>query len=189
MSIKVLFRTLALLLALATLSACTGMQGPGVAPSDTAGRSGTTESAGSDTTQTTDTAVLPDTPLDTPPDTPVEPPPPSANPAVIALLDNAQADASAGRLPTATAAIERALRIEPKNPALWQKLATLKLEKGEYQQAENFAARSNSWAGSNKSMQARNWHIISEARSLRGDNAGAKAALARARALEPAAAE
>jgi len=61
----------------------------------------------------------------------------------------------------------------------------LKLKKGDYQQAENFAARSNSWAGSNKALIAKNWRIISEARSLRGDNAGAKAALARARALEP----
>lgn len=108
----------------------------------------------------------------------------SANPAVVALLDSAQTDAAAGRLPTATASIERALRIEPRNPLLWQELALLKLQQGEYAQAENFAARSNSWAGADKALQARNWRIIGEARGLRGDNAGARAALERARALE-----
>lgn len=163
MTIRRLFRPLVMLLSLAALAACTGMQGPEVPPTDTSAEMGT-ENA--------------------PIVTPVEPSPPSANPAVVALLDNAQNDASAGRLPTAIAAVERALRIEPKNPALWQKLATLKLQKGDYAQAESFAARSNSWAGADKAMQARNWRIISEARSLRGDNAGAKAALARAKALE-----
>lgn len=108
----------------------------------------------------------------------------SANPAVVALLDSAQTDAAAGRLATATASIERALRIEPRNPALWQELALLKLQQGAYAQAENFAARSNSWAGADKALQARNWRIIGEARGRRGDNAGARAALERARALE-----
>lgn len=109
---------------------------------------------------------------------------PSSNPAVIALLDKARADASAGQLPSATATLERALRIEPRNPVLWQELALVKLEKGDYPQAENFAARSNTWAGANKRLQARNWRIISEARALRGNNEGAQSALQRARALE-----
>ena len=60
----------------------------------------------------------------------------------------------------------------------------LKLQKGDYQQAETFAARSNSWAGSNKPLLAKNWRIISEARALHGDSEGARAALARAQALE-----
>lgn len=182
MTIKVSLRTLALLLSLASLAACTTVQGPTVAPADTTATdttstTGTTGTTGAPETVTTDEipAVV---------NTPVEPPPPSTNPAVIALLDTASNDATSGRLPTAIASVERALRIEPKNPVLWQKLAKLKLEKGDYQQAENFAARSNSWAGANKALMARNWRIISEARSLRGDNQGAKAALERAKALE-----
>lgn len=109
---------------------------------------------------------------------------PSTNPAVIALLDKAHADASAGQLPSATATLERALRIEPRNPVLWQELALVKLQSGDYAQAENFAVRSNSWAGTNKRLQARNWRIISEARALRGNNDGAQAAMERARTLE-----
>ncbi len=109
---------------------------------------------------------------------------PSTNPAVIALLDKARSDANAGQLPSATATLERALRIEPRNPALWQELALLKLQQGDYRQAENFAARSNSWSGNNKPLAAKNWRIISEALALRGDDKGAQAALARAKALE-----
>ena len=109
---------------------------------------------------------------------------PSNNPAVIALVDKARNDANTGQLPSATAALERALRIEPRNPVLWQELALLKLQKGDYRQAENFAARSNLWAGANKPLAAKNWRIISEARALRGDDKGAQAALSRARALE-----
>lgn len=108
----------------------------------------------------------------------------SSNQAVIALLDKARRDARAGQLPTATASLERALRIEPRNPVLWQELALLKLQQSDYRQAENFAARSNSWAGSNRALMAKNWHIISEARALRGDNQGAQAALNQAKALE-----
>lgn len=155
MSTHTLFRTLVVVTPLTFLAACTGMRGPDVT-SDIPHVSETTGASAQ----------------------------PSSNPAVIALLDKARADASAGQLPTATATLERALRIEPRNPVLWQELALLKLQKGDYRQAENFAARSNSWAGTNKSLQATNWRIISEARALRGDNEGAQAALARAKALE-----
>jgi len=144
-----------------------------VTPADT---SGTTTAQGTEGTDTAATA----TPIETPA-TPASAP---VNPAIIALLDNAHANEQAGRLPTAGAALERALRIEPRNPVLWQELAMLKLKKGDYVQAENCAARSNSWAGANKPLLAKNWHIISEARSLRGDNQGAKAALVRAKSLE-----
>lgn len=176
MSSNSFVRTLIILISLASLAACTGMQGPDAPPP--------TDTATTDTPTPPDTTDNTGTDTSTPDDTPVEPLPPSANPAVIALLDTAETDAGTGRLPTAIASVERALRIEPKNPVLWQKLAALKLQKGDYQQAENFAARSNSWAGSNKPLMAKNWRIISEARSLRGDNAGAKAAMARAKALE-----
>lgn len=164
MSSNVLLR-LVVLTSLASLAACTLTPGPEVASPDTV----PAETAPADMS------------------IPAEPAPPlapSANPAVVALLDAAHADANAGRLPTAAAAVERALRIEPRNPLLWQELARLKLQQGDYKLAENFAARSNSWAGSNKALQAQNWRLISEARSLRGDNVGAKAALARAKALE-----
>ena len=97
--------------------------------------------------------------------------------AVASLLDGARADAAAGRLANAAASLERALRIEPRNPRLWQELARVRLKQGDYAQAENIAARSNSWAGDDSGLRAENWRLIAQARDARGDAAGARAAL------------
>lgn len=112
-----------------------------------------------------------------------EAPPVSDNTAVVALMDNARSDIAGGKLDAAAASLERALRIEPRNPSLWQELARLSLQQGQYQQAEGFAARSNGWAGSNKVLAADNWRIIGQARLKRGDHPGAKAAFDKAAAL------
>ena len=99
------------------------------------------------------------------------------NLAIAGLLDGARADAAAGRLANAAASLERALRIEPRNPRLWQELARLRLKQGDYAQAESTAARSNSWAGSDNALRAENWRLIAHAREARGDAEGARAAL------------
>ena len=67
---------------------------------------------------------------------------PSENPAVASLVNSARADVAAGRLTHAAAALERALRIEPRNPRLWHELARVRLMQGDYGQAESVAARS-----------------------------------------------
>jgi Tfp pilus assembly protein PilF len=108
------------------------------------------------------------------------PPAPAArteNLAIAGLLDGARADAAAGRLANAAASLERALRIEPRNPRLWQELARVRLKQGDYAQAESTAARSNSWAGSDNALRADNWRIIAHARNARGDAEGARVAL------------
>jgi Tfp pilus assembly protein PilF len=92
-------------------------------------------------------------------------------------MDGARADAAAGRLGTAAAQLERALRIEPRNPRLWQELARVRLKQADYAQAESTAARSNSWAGSDHALRAENWRLIAQAREARGDAEGARAAL------------
>lgn len=107
-----------------------------------------------------------------------EPPPiaRSENVAVAGLMESARADAAAGKLSTAAASIERALRIEPRNPRLWQELARVRLQQGQFVQVENVAARSNSFAGSDNALRAENWRLIAQAREARGDADGARAA-------------
>ncbi len=97
--------------------------------------------------------------------------------AVASLIASARADAGAGRLVHAAASLERALRIEPRNPHLWQELARVRLRQGDYAQAESVAERSNSWAGGDSRLRAENWRLIAQAREARGDAAGAHAAL------------
>jgi predicted Zn-dependent protease len=108
---------------------------------------------------------------------PVESAARTENLAIAGLLDGARADAAAGRLANAAASLERALRIEPRNPRLWQELARVRLKQGDYAQAESTAARSNSWAGSDNALRAENWRLIAQARDARGDAEGARAAL------------
>ena len=67
----------------------------------------------------------------------------SGNKAVIALLDRAQIDNEAGQREAAGASLERALRIEPRNPWLWLELAQLRLAQGQYAQAITLARKSN----------------------------------------------
>src|SRR5947207_11531397 len=92
-------------------------------------------------------------------------------------MDSARTDAASGKYPRAAASLERALRIEPRNPRLWQELARVRLKQGDYAQAESTAARSNSWAGSDNALRAENWRLIAHAREARGDAEGAEGAL------------
>ncbi|TAK81281.1 MAG: tetratricopeptide repeat protein [Betaproteobacteria bacterium] len=99
--------------------------------------------------------------------TPAPPAARSENIAVAGLMESARADVASGRLANAAASLERALRIEPRNPRLWQELARVRLQQGQYAQAESLAARSNSWAGNDSALRAENDRIISEARERR----------------------
>lgn len=99
------------------------------------------------------------------------------NVAVAGLMETARTEGAAGRLSTAAAAIERALRIEPRNPRLWQELARLRLQQRQFEQAESVATRSNSFAGSDAALRAENWRLIAQSRDARGDAEGARAAL------------
>lgn len=92
--------------------------------------------------------------------------PPST--AVIALLDTASQQARAGRHDTAAATLERALRLEPRNPELWTRLAEVRLQQGDYEQAASLAAKSNNLAGNNTALINRNQDIIEQARKRKG---------------------
>ncbi|HEY5896640.1 MAG TPA: tetratricopeptide repeat protein [Burkholderiales bacterium] len=100
---------------------------------------------------------------------PVEQPSPGVkeNVAIAGLMESARADSAAGRLPNAAASLERALRIEPRNPRLWQELARVRLKQGDFAQAESCALRSNSWAGNDGALRAENARIIAAARERR----------------------
>lgn len=109
----------------------------------------------------------------------------SQPPAVVALLDQAEQQANAGELESAAASLERAIRIDPRNPVLWYHLATVRLSQGESAQAEQLAVKSNSFAAGNRTQQARNWRLIAQARREQNDTGGAAAAEQRARELDP----
>jgi predicted Zn-dependent protease len=100
------------------------------------------------------------------------------NPAIVALLDNADAQEKDGHLEQAGAALERALRLEPRNAMLWHRLARVRLKQGQLQMAVDMAAKSNSLAGGDVDLQSWNWALIAEAKEQQGDSKGAEAARA-----------
>lgn len=108
----------------------------------------------------------------------------SGNRAVIALLDRAQQDSAGGRRDAAGASLERALRIEPRNPWLWHELAQIRLSQGQYAQAITLARKSISFAGQDKHLLAQNWKVIGDARVAQGDTVGAEQAFKQAETLE-----
>src|SRR6266850_5388583 len=76
---------------------------------------------------------LPSVQIPEPAPVPAPAPAPAAhaeNVAIAGLMGTARADAAAGRLANAAATLERALRIEPRNPRLWQELARVRLKQG-----------------------------------------------------------
>lgn len=88
---------------------------------------------------------------------------PRSNTAVLALLKNANKQSSSGKLDSAAAALERALRIEPRNAEIWHRLASVRLKQGQYGQAASLAAKSNNLAGNNPGLVERNRQIITAA--------------------------
>lgn len=105
------------------------------------------------------------------------------SPAVVALIDTAEQQANSGDLEAAAASLERAIRIDPRNPVLWYHLATVRLAQGDSQAAEQLAVKSNSLASGNAVQQSRNWKLIARARRARQDEQGAAAADQHAREL------
>ncbi len=107
--------------------------------------------------------------------------PAPANRAVRNLVQRAEAQREAGEYAAAQASLERALRIEPENPDLWNRLAHLYLLQQSFARAEQFAAKSNSLLQGDDGLAADNWSVIAQARRAQGDAAGARQASERAR--------
>lgn len=108
----------------------------------------------------------------------------AANPAVVALLNRANRESAAGRQGASAASLERAIKIEPGNAWLWHRLAQTRLKQNKPGEAASIAARSNSLAGSNDALRARNWRLIASVHELRGESVAAQAARSKAERLE-----
>lgn len=91
---------------------------------------------------------------------------------VLSLVKKAREAKKAGRFDEASASLERALRIEPRNPWVWQSLAAVHLAQKQGEQAESEAKKSTSLARRNPYIEVENWRLIAAARNLRGDSNG-----------------
>lgn len=109
-------------------------------------------------------AAVPAPPTVTPPVVISEAPVRGNNAAVLAMLQQAERQSQTHKLGVAVATLERALRLEPRNPLIWHRLAVVRLKQGRLAQAADLAAKSNALLGENDPLRAQNDAIIAKAR-------------------------
>jgi len=105
---------------------------------------------------------------------------PLQNSAVKELLKQSEQSESVGDFDAAAVSIERALRIQPRDPELLQRMAEIQLQKKDYTQALNFASRSYDSGPRVGELCNRNWRTMSVAQSALGDNRSARMSETRA---------
>lgn len=115
---------------------------------------------------------------------PEEPAPTAA--AALALAAQSEQALASGDLRLAGLQLERALRIAPRDAGLWNRLAQVRLQQREFEQAERMAERSLQLGSADRSLMLANWRIIAAAREGMGDAEGARRALDEVRRLERA---
>ncbi|MDQ7016565.1 MAG: tetratricopeptide repeat protein [Gammaproteobacteria bacterium] len=108
----------------------------------------------------------------------------TSNAAVVSLWRESELARSSQQFDRAANALERALRIVPKDAVLWSRLAEIRLYQNQYAQAENLAAKSSALAGRERTLLYRNWLLTEQARQARGDKTGAKEAQRQAQLLK-----
>lgn len=70
---------------------------------------------------------------------------------------------SAGRFSQAEILVERALRLEPRNPELWHMMGRVKAGQNNPTQTVQFCLKSNSLAAGNPALTRRNWLLMEKA--------------------------
>lgn len=95
---------------------------------------------------------------------------PPVSPVTRRLLAKASQQKENKNWDGATNSLERALRIEPQNPVLWNRLAEINYEQQRWSQAVQFAARSNVYTGRNIDLRRRNWYLMMLCYEAMGDS-------------------
>jgi predicted negative regulator of RcsB-dependent stress response len=103
------------------------------------------------------------------------------SPAVLALLADADKSSQQGDLKSAVITLERALRIDSRNPILLYKLAKLRLTQLKPRLAEDLAKKAALLSGKDKTLKHHCWLLISEAREHQNNHFGANEAKNRAK--------
>lgn len=109
---------------------------------------------------------------------PAQPVPPPVQPkrqfhlgaAAAALVRQARQQAASGNSQLALSTVERALRIEPKNPLLWLMLGQAHQGAGQYGLAESMGHKALQLASGDPDLQSRAWRLIGDALRAQGRN-------------------
>ncbi len=110
-------------------------------------------------------------------------PPPAAPElpaAASSLAAQAEKQRERGDYVAAAATLERAIRIQPREAYLWNRLARVRLDQNNYDQAGSLAQKSNTLSKDQDQIKQDNWGMIATTRRAAGDQSGAQEAEAKA---------
>lgn len=177
---KMLFIMTSLVIFLSACSTAPVSQKPSVESRDVPARSQTPESA--------QTSPMPDQPP-TPQAMPLPPgestateipatksAPAPTNPAVLALLSDAEKYKQQGNMSAAQSRLQRAQRIAPRDPKVYYQLALTHYDLEDYRLAEQVALKGVSYTQGDNAQLKRFWLLLADIRKKAGNGAGAKAA-------------
>ena len=99
------------------------------------------------------------------------------------LITQARELRDRGSYHRAQSTLEQGLRIDSRNALLWYEMASLRLDQGMNDSAEDSAQRAIRFSRENQRVAIQSWLLIAEARKRRGDEAGAGQAMEQARTL------
>jgi Flp pilus assembly protein TadD len=80
-----------------------------------------------------------------------------------ALLTQSRSHQASGNYDIAAASIERALRIEPRQPVLWLELGNIRLREADYAQAESMGRKALSLSAGDATLTAQAEQLIATA--------------------------
>ena len=104
--------------------------------------------------------------------------------ATQSLLAQAQTAMDENNFHQAEMYIERAVRIEPRNPRLWHTMAMIKLQQGQYGEVVNFCLKSNSLVADNAQLKKENLLLMALAYHQMGEYDKAEAVERQAAEIE-----
>lgn len=99
---------------------------------------------------------------------------PTMSPVVKRLVSAAQQQRASEDWDGASESLERALRIEPRNPLLWGRLADVKFAQRAWRSAIQLAAKANTLAANNVNLRRQNWYLMANAYEALGDQTSAQ---------------
>ncbi len=108
------------------------------------------------------------------------PPAPDLPAAAASLASQAEKQRERGDYVAAAATLERAIRIQPREAYLWNRLARVRLDQKNYTQANSLAQKSNALSKDQVQIKEDNWGMIAATRRATGDAKGAEDAEAKA---------
>jgi len=96
----------------------------------------------------------------------------AVSPVVRNLVKKSQTQSNEGDFDNAANSLERALRIEPRNAMLWNRLADIRYLQKLWSKSIQLAAKSNTLAGQNRELRRENWYLMSNSYKALGNVEG-----------------